>query len=284
MRDPDLVQRAERAATALEQAWMSWRERHGFEAGRLSPVSSYVGYSVEEPWGQPRVVLGIDADGAERLAAILEGYDRLSPVHAGITAWPARSQQTDALGTVAGWSTPGSRDIPSQQPLPASNGAAAVQPMAEQPAAVQSIAEQPAAVQSIAEQPAAVQSMAAAPVSASGDQGEQDTSGADQAGAQQAPEQPSVPPVAATLEPLPQPFPAAPILPVLADGQAVAGAAPATAQESPEQPAEDELSSGHLIAVSKLNRTRWQRPAGAGSATWAAAAGDRKQTATDTVV
>jgi hypothetical protein len=75
MRDPDLVQRAEQAATALEQAWMRWRVRHGLGTGPLPPVSSYVGYSVEEPWGQPRVVLGVEAAEAERLAAILDGHE-----------------------------------------------------------------------------------------------------------------------------------------------------------------------------------------------------------------
>ncbi len=61
MRDPDLVHRAERAAAALEEAWIRWRARHGLSTGQLPPVSSYVGYSVEEPWGQPRVVFGIEA-------------------------------------------------------------------------------------------------------------------------------------------------------------------------------------------------------------------------------
>jgi hypothetical protein len=75
MRDPDLVQRAEQAATALEQAWIRWRTRHGLGSGPLPPVSSYVGYSVEEPWGQPRVVLGVEASEAERLAEMLDGHD-----------------------------------------------------------------------------------------------------------------------------------------------------------------------------------------------------------------
>ncbi len=79
MRDPDLVQRAEQAAAALEQAWMRWRARHGLGSGPLPPVSSYVGYSVEEPWGQPRVVLGVEAAEAERLAAILDGHDWAGP-------------------------------------------------------------------------------------------------------------------------------------------------------------------------------------------------------------
>jgi hypothetical protein len=73
------VQRAEQAARALEQAWMRWRGRHGLGSGPLPPVSSYVGYSVEEPWGQPRVVLGVEAAEAERLAAILDGHDLARP-------------------------------------------------------------------------------------------------------------------------------------------------------------------------------------------------------------
>jgi hypothetical protein len=33
---------------------------------------SYVGYSLKEPWGEPRVVIGIDADEAEFLADFLD--------------------------------------------------------------------------------------------------------------------------------------------------------------------------------------------------------------------
>jgi hypothetical protein len=36
------------------------------------PVVSYVGYSPKEPWGEPRVVIGIDADEAEFLADFLD--------------------------------------------------------------------------------------------------------------------------------------------------------------------------------------------------------------------
>jgi hypothetical protein len=75
MRDPDLVGRARRAATALELAWHRWRTIHGLGADPLPPVSSYVGYSLEEPWGQPRVVFGVDAEEAEQLAALLNGHD-----------------------------------------------------------------------------------------------------------------------------------------------------------------------------------------------------------------
>ena len=61
MRDPELMLRAQRAATELERAWDRWRTMHGLGADPLPPVSSYVGYSLEEPWGQPRVVFGIAA-------------------------------------------------------------------------------------------------------------------------------------------------------------------------------------------------------------------------------
>jgi hypothetical protein len=71
MPDPRLVSRAQRAATMLERAWDRWRSAHGLAAEPLPPVSSYVGYSVEEPWGRPRVVFGVDAADAEKLAALL---------------------------------------------------------------------------------------------------------------------------------------------------------------------------------------------------------------------
>jgi hypothetical protein len=98
---PDLVKRAEQAAEAVEQAWMRWRARHGLGSGPLSPVSSYVGYSVEEPWGQPRVVLGIAADEAERLAAILDADDYVGPVHATLTGWSDRYQLPESATAAA---------------------------------------------------------------------------------------------------------------------------------------------------------------------------------------
>src|SRR5262249_27056077 len=80
MRDPDLVLRAERAAIALERAWDHWRVMHGLDTGPLPPMTSYVGYSSEAPWGQPRVVFGVPAEEAERLAALLYGHDCSGPV------------------------------------------------------------------------------------------------------------------------------------------------------------------------------------------------------------
>ena len=64
MRDPELVARAQRAATRLESAWEQWRALHGLAVAPGQPVVSYV--------GEPRVVIGIDADEAEYLAEFLD--------------------------------------------------------------------------------------------------------------------------------------------------------------------------------------------------------------------
>jgi len=72
MRDPELVARAQRAAKRLETAWEQWRALHGLAVAPGQPVVSYVGYSLKEPWGEPRVVIGIDADEAEFLADFLD--------------------------------------------------------------------------------------------------------------------------------------------------------------------------------------------------------------------
>ena len=112
MRDPDLVHQAERAAAALEQAWIRWRTRHGLATGALPPVSSYVGYSVEEPWGQPRVVFGIEAAEAARLAAILDEDACGGPAPAELTGVPARRQSGTAPPA---WTVPSSTaGVPAQ--------------------------------------------------------------------------------------------------------------------------------------------------------------------------
>src|ERR1039457_67872 len=79
MRDPDLVVRAQRAAEVLERAWDRWRTLHGMGAEPPPPVSSYVGYSQEEPMGQPRVVFGVAAEEAELLASLLERHECTGP-------------------------------------------------------------------------------------------------------------------------------------------------------------------------------------------------------------
>jgi hypothetical protein len=94
MRDPDLVLRAQRAAAALERAWYRWRLTHGLGADPLPPVSSYVGYSLEEPWGQPRVVFGVDAEEAEQLAALLDSNDFAGRERRAVTGRPSGLQAT----------------------------------------------------------------------------------------------------------------------------------------------------------------------------------------------
>ena len=118
MRDPDLMQRADRAAIALEQAWERWRAMHGLGGEPLPPVSSYVGYSLEEPWGQPRVVFGLRADEAEMLASLLDGHDCVGSVYAEVGArldWrlPASGQ---APMSVRGYGSP--LGVPAQAPPP----------------------------------------------------------------------------------------------------------------------------------------------------------------------
>src|ERR1700734_1168842 len=72
MPDPRLISPAQRAATMLERAWDRWRDAHGLAAEPLPPVSSYVGYSIEEPWGSPRGVFGVDAADSGKLATRLQ--------------------------------------------------------------------------------------------------------------------------------------------------------------------------------------------------------------------
>jgi hypothetical protein len=76
MRDPELVSCAQRAASELERAWAQWRSARGrgAEAGAdatAGSVASYVAHSIDHPWGRPRVVLGVDAEEAQELAALL---------------------------------------------------------------------------------------------------------------------------------------------------------------------------------------------------------------------
>jgi hypothetical protein len=54
-----------------------------------------VGYSLEEPWGQPRVVFGIDAREAEQLAALLDRHDCAGPVYAAVASMARTGDATD---------------------------------------------------------------------------------------------------------------------------------------------------------------------------------------------
>ncbi|HXW47245.1 MAG TPA: hypothetical protein VEL03_20800 [Streptosporangiaceae bacterium] len=96
-------------------------------------MSSYVGYSLTEPWGQPRVVFGVDADEAERLAAILEGHDCVGPVHADVTSRPERWHQAEdghAPGGYAIAAAQAQQQVPAQ---PEREAQAAQHPLAAQP-------------------------------------------------------------------------------------------------------------------------------------------------------
>lgn len=140
MRDPDLVSRAQRAAAALERAWDHWRTSDGLDAQPPPPVSSYVGYSLEEPWGQPRVVFGIAAEEAEQLATFLNRHRSAGPGQAGngrlsqsgssqlspaVTGRPSQAGDgwLSAAGHGAGNGLPS--PAPNGLPSPAANGLAA---------------------------------------------------------------------------------------------------------------------------------------------------------------
>jgi hypothetical protein len=71
VRDPELVSCAQRAASELERAWTQWRYTRGLTEQVSESVASYVAHSIDHPWGRPRVVLGLDADEARALAALL---------------------------------------------------------------------------------------------------------------------------------------------------------------------------------------------------------------------
>ncbi|HTW01972.1 MAG TPA: hypothetical protein VMF87_16860 [Streptosporangiaceae bacterium] len=90
------MMRAQLAATELERAWDRWRTLHGLATGPLPPVSSYVGYSTDEPWGQPRVVFGMDAAEAEQFAALLDRHDCAPPVYAAMTTKSGTRQEQEA--------------------------------------------------------------------------------------------------------------------------------------------------------------------------------------------
>jgi hypothetical protein len=130
LRDPDLVVRAQRAATALERAWDRWRTLHGLSAEPMPPASSYVGYSLAEPWGQPRVVFGVAAEDAEQLAALLDRHECAGPAgthqlepagrtSAGVPSAGVRSPGVRSPGVQSAGHPPAPRaPLPSPAPLP----------------------------------------------------------------------------------------------------------------------------------------------------------------------
>ena len=123
--------RAQLAATELERAWDRWRTLHGLGSEPMPPVSSYVGYSTEEPWGQPRVVFGMDAREAEQFAALLDRHDCAGPVYAAMTTKSGTRPEHDADAQSADAGR-GRVRVPSQGPLaPAQRENAAEPPPAD---------------------------------------------------------------------------------------------------------------------------------------------------------
>ena len=68
----------------------------------MPPVSSYVGYSIEEPWGRPRVVFGVNAEDAERLAALLQESVGYGPEDLPRPAMPDRGYDQSLFDDVRG--------------------------------------------------------------------------------------------------------------------------------------------------------------------------------------
>lgn len=101
MLEPDLTVRAQRAAAELERAWQRWRAMRNPGGESLPPVSSFLGYSMEDPWGQPRVVFGIAASDAEQLAALLERRDAEGSVYAAMTSRSAARPEQSTNGAAA---------------------------------------------------------------------------------------------------------------------------------------------------------------------------------------
>ncbi|HEX6452712.1 MAG TPA: hypothetical protein VF060_25035 [Trebonia sp.] len=116
MRDPELVARAQRAATRLEAAWEGWRAAQGLADTPAQPVVGYVGYALKEPWGQPRAVIGFSADEAERLAEHLEHGTATVPPQ---SAPSARSTAPKAAkSAVQQWSGSSSKSDTGGEPEP----------------------------------------------------------------------------------------------------------------------------------------------------------------------
>ena len=116
MRDPELVMRAQRAAEVLERAWDRWRTLHGMGAEPPPPVSSYVGYSLEEPMGQPRVVFGVAAEDAELLASLLERHECTGPAAARQEAAPAARPAEDQAARMQRPAAGPRQPVPAQGP------------------------------------------------------------------------------------------------------------------------------------------------------------------------
>ncbi|HEY3981063.1 MAG TPA: hypothetical protein VGM79_27550 [Streptosporangiaceae bacterium] len=83
-------------------------------------MSSYVGYSLDAPWGEARIVFGIAAEEAEQLAVLLDRHDCVGPVHASVTARSVGGTATAPAGDAGQPGAAGLLHVPA--PAPASAG------------------------------------------------------------------------------------------------------------------------------------------------------------------
>jgi hypothetical protein len=119
MRDPELVARAQHAAARLESAWERWRKLQGLGDTPAQSVVGYVGYALNEPWGQPRAVIGFSADEAERLADYLErgnaaSYQGYQPVPKAVPATVPQQPSESSSQVMTAKSQPDSVVVTSQ--------------------------------------------------------------------------------------------------------------------------------------------------------------------------
>jgi hypothetical protein len=87
----DSAIRASGAATALERIWKHWRATRGLPDG-TDPVAAWVGYSPEDPMGQARVVINVDAADALLFAEMISYLIASRPLgHRDVSSktWPS---------------------------------------------------------------------------------------------------------------------------------------------------------------------------------------------------
>jgi hypothetical protein len=87
----DSAIQASGVATQLERTWKHWRATRGLPAG-ADPVAACVGYSPEDPLGQARVVINVDAADALLFAEMISYLIASRPLghpEAGSGPWPS---------------------------------------------------------------------------------------------------------------------------------------------------------------------------------------------------
>jgi hypothetical protein len=87
----DSVAQASGAATRLELTWKRWRGTRGLPDGG-DPMAAYAGHSREDPAGQARVVINVDAADALLFAEMISYLIASRPLgHPGVNSgpWPS---------------------------------------------------------------------------------------------------------------------------------------------------------------------------------------------------